>query len=175
MNCPRCHTSLQEMSNHNVKIDVCYNGCGGIWFDPRELKKMDEHHEADESFLQKLSQSQNKTVSTSEKLNCLSCNDQPMYRRFFSVKRVIELDECPQCAGMWLDAGELTHIYSLFKTEADRKKAADEYFNEVFQPGLDQMKKESQEKLESKKSFARALRFILPSYYISGKQGWGSF
>jgi len=26
-------------------VDVCQNGCGGIWFDNFELEKVDEKHE----------------------------------------------------------------------------------------------------------------------------------
>jgi hypothetical protein len=29
-------------------------------------------------------------------------------RHFHSVKRRVLVDECPRCAGFWLDAGELT-------------------------------------------------------------------
>ena len=33
-----------------------------------------------------------------------------MMRHPFSVKREIEIDECPNCAGYWLDHGELDAI-----------------------------------------------------------------
>jgi Zn-finger nucleic acid-binding protein len=31
-------------------------------------------------------------------------------RHFFGLKSRVEVDECPNCAGYWLDSGELTKI-----------------------------------------------------------------
>jgi Zn-finger nucleic acid-binding protein len=31
-------------------------------------------------------------------------------RHFFSAKRRVEVDQCPNCGGYWLDAGELALI-----------------------------------------------------------------
>jgi len=36
------------------------------------------------------------------------------------------VDECPKCAGFWLDAGELAGIRSEFATQEERKAAAQE-------------------------------------------------
>ena len=125
MQCPRCSASLKELSNHNIQVDVCYEGCGGIWFDPFEFKKMDEKHEADEAFLTQLSQSSNKHVDLSGKINCPACEAQPMYRRFFSVKKSVELDECPKCAGFWLDAGKVAkRLFGKLDSAGGHKSAA---------------------------------------------------
>ncbi len=175
MQCPRCQSSLEKMQNKNVEIDVCYKGCGGIWFDQYEFKKMDEKHEADEEFLKQLAQSSNNPTDLTVKVHCLHCEAQPMMRRFFSVKSNVELDECPGCASIWLDAGELTHIYSTFATEEERSAAANELFQEMFGKELSKLKEESQKNLESSRKIARALRFICPSYYLKGDQDWGAF
>jgi Zn-finger nucleic acid-binding protein len=98
-----------------------------------------------------------------------------MMRHFFSVKREVEVDECAACAGIWLDAGELKRIRSLFNTEEERRQAAQEYFEEIFGEELDRMRRESQEKLERTRRIAHIFRFICPSYYIPGKQDWGAF
>ena len=47
-----------------------------------------------------------------------------MMLHFFSVKQQVQVDECPSCAGIWLDCGELLRIRSEFKTEDERKQAA---------------------------------------------------
>ena len=46
MKCPVCNRQLQEMRVADIVVEVCQNGCGGIWFDNYELKKVDEQHEA---------------------------------------------------------------------------------------------------------------------------------
>jgi Zn-finger nucleic acid-binding protein len=90
-------------------------------------------------------------------------------RHFFSVKKKVELDECPGCGGFWLDAGELSKIRSLFNTEEEKQKAADEYFSEIFGDKLTAMKSDKVRKISN------MFRFICPSYYIPGKQDWGAF
>ncbi len=86
-----------------------------------------------------------------------------------------KVDECPACAGMWLDEGELASIRDQYPTEAERKRATEDYFNDVFGHELAQMQAESEEKREKAGRIARIFRFICPSYYISGKQSWGAF
>jgi Zn-finger nucleic acid-binding protein len=175
MKCPRCPSQTKVIENQNVKIDICYDGCGGIWFDWMELKKMDEGHEISEEFLKTLSLSAKKTIPVSDKLRCPTCPSQPMVRRFNSVKRQVEVDECPKCGGFWLDAGELTHIHSEFKTDNDRQHAAEKFISDTFGAQIATARAESQQKLESAQKFAKALRFICPSYYIPGKQSGGAF
>jgi Zn-finger nucleic acid-binding protein len=96
-------------------------------------------------------------------------------RHFFSVKKEVEVDECPGCGGFWLDAGELVKIRSLFKTEEERHQAAHEYFTEVFGGELSAMAAENEEKLGKVRKIANMFRFVCPSYYIPGKQDWGAF
>ena len=175
MQCPRCSSETVEKSNKDVKIDVCMEGCSGIWFDPFEFKKMDEMHESDEAFLAELAQGKLIKLDLEKKINCPRCDNQPMFRRFFSLKKSVEIDECPQCAGVWLDAGELTHIYSQFKNDDERNEQAYEIFEDMFGADLEKLASESVDELERNRRIARSLRFLCPSYYIPGKQDWGNF
>ena len=36
MKCPACGNTLHEMNAGSVTVDVCTEGCGGIWFDRNE-------------------------------------------------------------------------------------------------------------------------------------------
>ena len=42
--CPACGKKMHKvfMTEQNLNIDVCLDGCGGIYFDNREFKKFDE-------------------------------------------------------------------------------------------------------------------------------------
>jgi uncharacterized protein len=33
-----------------------------------------------------------------------------LHRHFFSAKRHVQVDQCPNCGGYWLDSGELADI-----------------------------------------------------------------
>jgi Zn-finger nucleic acid-binding protein len=156
-------------------VDVCRGGCGGIWFDNYELKKADEAHEGLGESLLEIERDPAVAVDHEQRRNCPKCDDLVMMRRFVSVKRQVEVDECPGCAGIWLDAGELATIRDQFATEEERRQAADDYFDEIFGPELERRHAERSEKLERVERMARAFRFICPSYYLPGKQRWGAF
>ena len=175
MNCPACENELQEISVGGVEVDVCRDGCGGIWFDNYELEKFDETHESAGEGLLDIERDDSVIVDHTKRLKCPACDNVVMMRHFFSVKKEAEVDECPNCGGFWLDAGELGKIRSLFKTEEERHKAAEEYFSEVFGGELAAMEAEDQAKLNKVLKISNMFRFICPSYYIPGKQDWGAF
>jgi hypothetical protein len=45
MNCPVCSKAMVEKDFGGVRVDVCQDGCKGIWFDWMELIKLDEQNE----------------------------------------------------------------------------------------------------------------------------------
>ena len=49
-------------------------------------------------------------VDFGRKRECPRCEGFKLKRHFFSAKRRVEVDECPNCGGYWLDAGELAQI-----------------------------------------------------------------
>jgi Zn-finger nucleic acid-binding protein len=163
------------MTVDDITVDVCKGGCGGIWFDNFELKKFDEPHECAGEALLDVERDESLVVDTERKRNCPKCDDIVMMRHFFSVKKQIAIDECPSCAGIWLDAGELSQIRSMFNTEQERHQAADEYFDEVFGDKFKAMQTESDAGLKRARNISRTFRFICPSFYIPGKQRWGAF
>jgi Zn-finger nucleic acid-binding protein len=148
---------------------------GGMWFDRFELQKVDDPHKSAGEKLLDINRDTTVVVDHNAKLNCPKCEDAIMMRHFFSVKKEVEVDECPKCAGYWLDSGELGRIRNQFNSEEEREHAAQEYFSEVFDVKLTKMKSESDEKRKKTKEIAKIFRFICPSNYISGKQSWGAF
>lgn len=175
MNCPACGRTLTQKTVSDLAVDVCEGGCGGMWFDWLELKKVDESHEHVGEPLLNTARDPALRLDHERRRNCPRCGTTVLHRHFFSVKREIEVDECPQCAGYWLDVGELAKIRSEFPTEEKRQTAARALFDEMFDQELDALRKKSAEREAKAKSIARIFRFISPSYYIPGKQKWGAF
>ena len=172
MKCPACGNALTQMNADTITVDVCKEGCAGIWFDNYELKKVDESHESAGECLLEIERQGATAVDHTQRRSCPKCRDQVMMRHFVSVKRQVEVDECPACAGIWLDHGELGSIRTQYASEEERKKAAGAYFDEVFGEKLAEMREEN---LQKSQRNARLFRFICPSYYIPGKQRWGAF
>lgn len=175
MKCPACGDVLTLMVAGDVSVNVCESGCGGIWLDAFELGKVDEAHESMGEELLNVQEVPGVTVDRERKRQCPKCDDVTMMRHFFSVKKQVEVDECPNCGGFWLDAGELASIRSQFETDEEREKATEAYYEEVFGAQLAAMRAESKEKLETCRKIARIFRFVCPSYYVPGKQKWGAF
>ncbi|MCI0654264.1 MAG: zf-TFIIB domain-containing protein [Methylococcaceae bacterium] len=159
----------------NLTVDICQGGCGGIWFDQFELKKLDETHEHEGEELLSVERDPTASVDHGVRRHCPKCESTLMMRHFFSVKRGVEVDECQTCAGYWLDQGELGRIRSEYSSEAERKAAAGAVFDEIFGKELEQMRAKSREDHAKARKIANALRFISPSYYLPGKQDGGAF
>lgn len=175
MECPACGRTLKQRKVSDLMVDVCEGGCGGIWFDWLELKKVDEAHEHLGEPLLQTAHDPKLKVERERRRNCPRCGTTVLHRHFFSVKRGVEVDECPQCGGFWLDVGELAKIQAEFPTEDKRKAAARALYDEMFDKELESIRRESAEREAKAKRIAHIFRFISPSYYIPGKQKWGAF
>lgn len=174
MNCPACGNPTGEKQASDITVDVC-EGCGGIWFDNYELRKVDEPHEAEGEALLEARAQASVEVDHEADRTCPSCGDIPLRRRFFSVKREVDVDECPSCGGFWLDVGELASIRDQYESEEARRAAAAAYFDEVFGDQLAAARAESEEETVRGRRIANMFRFLCPSYYIPGDQKWGAF
>jgi Zn-finger nucleic acid-binding protein len=174
--CPACGHALSTRTAGDVTVDVCDGGCGGMWFDHWELQKVDEQTESAGESLLDVRRDPGVVVDPAERYQCPKCTDGVvLMRNFWSVKRDVTIDECPECGGVFLDAGELARIRGDFPTEEARHAAADAYFKEVVDPMLDDEREKSAEELAKAQAFARAFRFICPSEYIPGKQAGAAF
>jgi Zn-finger nucleic acid-binding protein len=112
MKCPACENNLTEIQVGSLKVDVCQRGCGGIWFDAFELQQVDQQEETAGEALLQIERDESLVVDASRKRACPRCPEVKLYRHWFSSKIRVQVDECPNCGGYWLDAGELAQIRS---------------------------------------------------------------
>lgn len=175
MNCPVCSNLLMRMEAGRITVDVCEGGCGGIWFDRYELMRVDESDESAGESLLETARDPDLEINLARRLHCPRCPEMVMVRHFFSSKRRVVVDECPNCGGHWIDPGELRDIREEYASEEERKRAASRYFSEVFGPELAAAHAETEEDLVRARRIAHAFRFICPSYYVPGEQDWGAF
>jgi len=95
-----------------MTLDVCYGGCGGIWFDATELDRVDARAA---TTLHTIWQAPVGKVNLTGPRICPRCPEQGLERKWFSNLKKVEIDQCPQCDGIWLDAGEFSRIYDEIK------------------------------------------------------------
>ena len=175
MNCPACGHGLSPVTSDGITVDACVGGCGGIWFDAFELKKVDEAHEAAGEALLTIARQPGRAVDREKRHACPKCPDVVMRRYFSSAKRQVAVDECPGCGGVWLDEGELAAIRTEFASQAEREQSHEAYVDRVMAEASFQASLERDAKAERTQRFARMFRFLYPSYYVPGKQDWGTF
>ena len=108
MKCPACKNVLREKGAGGMTVDVCYGGCGGIWFDQRELHRVDARSAAS---LHTVWRDPNKVITQAAPRLCPRCEETTLEHRWFSDQRLVEIDQCPACSGIWLDEGEFSRIH----------------------------------------------------------------
>lgn len=175
MKCPACGNELQEMTVGDLVVDVCKNGCGGIWFDNQEFKKVDERHESAGEALLDIPRDETIQVDQGAPRLCPKCDGVTMMKHFASSRRAVEIDECALCGGIWLDAGELRKIREQYATEDERKEAFRQSFGQMFDAEVAEKQQADAAELQKYRKFAHMFRFICPTYYIPGKQDGGAF
>ena len=110
MKCPACERPLTVIQVGTLQVDACVEGCGGIWFDAFELKRVDDANDVVGEPLLHIRRGETISVDPSRKRDCPRCPDLKLKRHLFSPKSGVVVDECPGCGGYWLDDGELAKI-----------------------------------------------------------------
>ena len=122
LSCPACdrHMVKVYVKDANCNVDICLNGCGGIWFDNQELKRMDEQHENIDEILELIGNKEFNEVADVKRM-CPVCGT-PMVKNFVSAKHEIQIDECYNCGGKFMDRGELVAMRNQYATDAERER-----------------------------------------------------
>ncbi|MBH0036538.1 zf-TFIIB domain-containing protein [Pseudoalteromonas sp. NZS71_1] len=125
MLCPRTNASLEPLLIGGITVYTSVQG--GVFFDNSQIFKFSspalKHGQV---LLKHLSNYIEGEGDVSMRVNCPKCPSIVMMRRYFSPLKVVEIDECPGCAGIWLDSGELAKIHENHLTPKERKLLAHE-------------------------------------------------
>ena len=175
MKCPACETDMSQLTVAEVEVDVCKGGCGGVWFDNYELRKLDKSRDQIGSELLDVDVNPDVKVDLDKERNCPRCENFVLMRHFFSVKKAVAIDECAGCGGIWFDAGELNTVKGLFSSAEERKAVASQAFDEMFGSELSELKAIKKLDSEKAKRIANMVKYICPSNYIKDKKDWEEF
>ena len=131
--CPACQKVMKEiyLSDADVTLDICLDGCGGIYFDNREYKKVDEQHENIDEILEAIKDKEFITVDDTKERICPVCGAK-MVKNHASTKHEIWVDDCYNCGGKFLDNGELQKIRAQYNSDAERSTAMMEMAENLF-------------------------------------------
>lgn len=112
--CPVCQ---KEMSRNvddltKLEIDTCFL-CQGIWFDADELRNFFTAPKLFNKFRLPAHNFKVKLKDPPKQRKCPRCESETALQPV-NVD-VVEVDECPQCKGIWLDSGEVNRLLELQK------------------------------------------------------------
>jgi Zn-finger nucleic acid-binding protein len=115
MNCPNCHSDTFEVREIGSAKTLTCSNCQGVWFDPDELKQAETYVDRDLGWLEfDLWKDVERIQVTQYADRRCPVDDQRMAAVRYGPTQVT-VDTCPQCRGIWLDAGEFERIIDALK------------------------------------------------------------
>ncbi len=117
MDCPKCYDQFKNHILEGKLYHKCH-GCGSLWFDKGELSqimqakdwfKIDSKHEE---------------ASTKIDRSSLLCprDKETLHTLEYEHETGIKINVCPECQGLWLDAGEVQAIHKISETWLEKIK-----------------------------------------------------
>lgn len=109
---------METLEFRGINLDDCPN-CGGIWFDDGELKKLQNLTDplSIQSLEGKASPLAGAAPPERENKLCPVCNERLTPYRYMYTSD-IELDECDNCFGVWVQEGELAKMEAYSRDHA---------------------------------------------------------
>ncbi len=129
MNCPACSKQLVEYKAGSLMIDICRDGCAGIWFDKDELEAVDEGKEPFPEDLLQVLRNAKVVVDHSKDRHCPKCSNQLLVEQYYDSSGQVAIDTCMTCGGHWLDTGELKSVRQDNTASAERDQAIEQYMS----------------------------------------------
>ena len=116
LNCPLCGKEMEKILLHEqgINVDICLNGCGGIFLDNREFDKIDDEDENIAEIIDAIKERTFEEVSLKSQMICPVCNV-PMVE-MGAGKSSVKIDCCNGCGAKFLENGELQKIRAAEKT-----------------------------------------------------------
>lgn len=121
LNCPACGEQMQKvyLETEGFFVDACLNGCGGIWLDNRELKKVDEKSEDIKEIIEAFKDKTFKKTDDTAERKCPIC-ERKMVKNCVSAIQELTIDECYSCGGKFFDYKELVQMRDQYNSDEIR-------------------------------------------------------
>ena len=154
--CPKCKTDLTLKKIGPVQADECKT-CKGIWFDQDELRRSKDTTDPDLNWMDfEIWKHGADFKAKPSQIACPNCKTATAAIDYANTNA--EIDYCPVCEGIWLDAGEFEKIIRSLEQELTKKS-----FNDYVKASLTEAKEilTGPESLMSEwKDFATVLRLM---------------
>ncbi len=155
LTCPACGEEMTKVfiADKAINIDVCTNGCGGIFFDNKEIQEFSEKNENFKEIKELLANKNFMPVDESRTRVCPACNT-PMAK---TKALGIQIDTCYKCGGIFLDNGEFELVRTKFKK---RPKVTPVNLNQNSGIKLEEFYRDAQEEQLQFEGYRQAARLL---------------
>ena len=128
INCPACGKKMEKVfiPSEGINVDICLDGCGGIFFDNREFETFDEENEDISAILEKIKDKDFEPVDENATRMCPCCGI-AMVKNTSGLGSNVVVDDCYGCGGKFLDNSELQKIRSEYTNDQHRTDEAMQY------------------------------------------------
>jgi Zn-finger nucleic acid-binding protein len=123
--CPICSKKMTKLELGKTTIDVCLDGCGGIWFDNYEIRHFDNGSEDIGQILENIQPEEGTKYDPDAERLCPRCPNSVMIKTYYDFDETVLVDRCNICGGTLLDGGEIAKIRSLYFTAEEKKQDED--------------------------------------------------
>src|SRR5947208_16499603 len=161
MKCPVCSKEMAS-ENFGVNVDVCEDGCKGIWFDQGKLAMLDEKNEGLGAALEAALRNPRNNHGQRPPIECPKCSI-PIHTHKYKRTKEVNVDECYNCGAFFLDSGELTDIRDNYMSDAEVTAYADQIINSI--PEYAQAVKNLDAKKQRLESIQKYTKFMTVSYW----------
>ena len=156
---------MTERDFGTAHVDICESGCKSLWFDAHELAQLDEHHEGAGAALREAVKSPRDNSSSRQQLSCPRCRI-PMQAHLYQRSKEVNVDECYNCAGFFLDSGELRAIRDTFMSDEDRELYRSKLLAEC--PQYASTRQSIAAERERTEAIRHLTRYLRLSYWLGG-------
>jgi len=115
--CPHCGAGLRLVQLESVSVDVCPR-CRGIWFDPSELGKA-----AKALYDERMTAAGSASVMPSRR-RCPDCRSRLVERELKKGAGIL-VEQCPDCRGLFFEAGEYSRACEYLRGRPPREDTAE--------------------------------------------------
>jgi Zn-finger nucleic acid-binding protein len=161
MKCPACDKEMVTQ-NFGVNVEVCENGCKGMWFEQGELRMLDEQNEGLGNALEAALRSPRANEGSRGQLMCPKCGI-PLHAHRYKRDQQVNIDECYKCGGMFLDSGELTDIRNNYMSDEEVSAYADQLMSGV--SGYAEAEKDLAAREQRTEAVRKMTKFLTVNYW----------
>ena len=166
MICPVCQKEMIQQDFGGVMVDVCRNGCKGLWFDWSELNKLDHNNQGFGDALKEALNYPRYNDETRGQIQCPKCGIL-MHSHKFEAEKEINVDECYLCGGFFLDSGELKIIRDNIMNKSEQQAYLNKIINQ--NPGVINAYRDLKKDEKRVEAASRFTKFLRLSYYATGR------